>query len=258
MGADKKTKDKRKTDVKDQHKKAQERDTQSHAGDHKTKSVKQKNTGGKSQKGSWSGLAKLNMLLLLTVVGLAGRVVYMHAEGDLSEMGLQRARGRVLASWASLAALSRQHGGPALEQALQQLQHARQWAAERAARVDRYLMETQRPYWEPVKGAASRAAASVGHYGALAGERAVALIAVAARRGWEAAEAGWTVAAPHCRAALATAAPYWNAREGGPLLLEYVTAAQRTAADVWEVVQREAPKYAAKVGDWLAAGWQTS
>ena len=140
------------------------------------------------------------MLLLLAAAVLAGRALFLHADGDLSEPGLARARLRLAASWASLVQLSREYGGGAL-----------QWVSERADGVDRYLMENQRPYWVPVKTGAGRAWNVTSHYGAIAGERALAVSAVAARKTYEAAAAGWAVAKPHCDTALAAVQPYWEA-----------------------------------------------
>ncbi|KAF0287389.1 hypothetical protein FJT64_014186 [Amphibalanus amphitrite] len=170
---------------------------------HKPKSSpKQKNKqSNKSQNEcrGWSCLGKLNLLLLLAAAVLAGRLLFLNADGDLSEPGLERARARLASSWATVAALSREHGGAAL-----------QWASERADTVDRYLMDTQRPYWVPVKEGAGRAWNVTRHYGSIAGERALAVTSVAIRKTYEAASAGWAVAKPHCDTALAAVKPYWD------------------------------------------------
>lgn len=219
----------------------------------------------------WSFLAKLNLLLLLTVAALAGRVLYLHSDGGASD--LASAQGRLLASWQVLAAAGQQYGGAALDQA--KVGYA--WAAEHASRLDVHLTKTQPDYYLPVKSGAARAAATVRHYGGVAGERALVVGAQAAKHAYTAAETGWTAAQPYLNATVTAARPYWEAaavraaplwdaaaekgravkagvlelgarlrEDGGPLLQQWAEAGQRAAGNAWDAVQTHGPVYASK------------
>lgn len=232
--------------------------------------------------GSWSFLSKLNILLLLTVICLSCRALYLYSEGDMSEVGLARARGRLAEGVDTLTA-----------RVVAVASLGWGWAAAHAHSLDQKLTEAQPAYWLPVKERAGKVASVVGHYGGIAGERTLMLTALGVRKSWEAAEAGWVAAEPYVNATVTAVYPYYNAtktavypyynatvtaaepyavaawrtaaergsavkagvlagaarlrEDAGPTLARGAAGAQKAVGDAWEAVQRDGPVYAAKV-----------
>jgi len=199
--------------------------------------------------GSWSFLSKLNILLLLTVICLSCRALYLYSEGDMSEVGLARARGRLAEGVDTLTA-----------RVVAVASLGWGWAAAHAHSLDQKLTEAQPAYWLPVKERAGKVASVVGHYGGIAGERTLMLTALGVRKSWEAAEAGWVAAEPYAVAAWRAAAERGSAvkagvlagaarlrEDAGPTLARGAAGAQKAVGDAWEAVQRDGPVYAAKV-----------